>query len=648
MAKVTVAYPGGLTFNESQLVDILSYAKERLQFGEHYRDINIGRYTAIDKLYHGHRVLSQDDVERLRETLSGRGFRPIQPNVAFGASHIHDIAVNVITMFIESIGLFQSTEGGPDAHVIKAFVKRMNQNVAEFNHVQVLVKFVIQALKYNRAGMGIDWVEENGRVVDKESYAGAGNQFTNGVTKRGNCLYNMNPYNTIIDPTVPCYEVPAKGEFAAHVKLLPEYALRRMHYTGEIINLDNFIGEGMCTGREFYEPTPQISNVILDGGSTGSPTNWKNDLADDGSSHHMNDAMQKSFEYIDYYGWFPRQLISYGRKKKVDSDIKRRENSDMAMVRLSIIGGEKIVAIEELNYEHKMLPCVFAQPSTETDGLSCRSVFEVIEPIQSIMNAKLTTAVETDREALQDMIFVRRSAVGNNVKAEQIARQRVVIVNDKFAAKDGISSAVSVFQHKRIDNTMEEINELKEIMEILAPGGQVNNLVDLDRATEYQTSAVVQSSSKRNYAIALVIQDQALRYSTFMQVWNFMQYEETIEVPGENGEVQQINTGQLGALGLHHKIGEGLEGLDRLRKMKFWDNMMRWILQNAQAIQQIDIIKLLDHISNLVGDTRDVTQFRIQVAIDSLPPEQRQRAYDLLLAEQNGELAAQTGETVVQ
>ena len=80
---------------------------------------------------------------------------------------------------------------------------------------------------------------------------------------------------------------------------------------------------------------------------------------------------------------------------------------------------------------------------------------------------------------------------------------------------------------------------------------------------------------------------------------------------------------------LQFKISDGLRGLDKLTLILHIKEVLTTVVQSQQAVAEIDIIKLLDYWSSLVGDNTDFSQFRKESPLDALSPEEKNAAFQL-------------------
>jgi len=618
----TYQYGNGVVLNAKRHEDVLKYIKDRLDYGKEQRDVFADRFSAIDKMYHGHRTLSDDDKKRMRETVEGLASKPVAHNVPYAAAHIDDVVTNLLVMFYETIGLYQAVAEKEFANVARAFTETMNKHAADFGHVSQLVLFLQHAIKYDWGGLAIDWIEE---IAAKPEVGVAGGvDFKDQVIRKGNRLTVLDPYNTLVDPSVPLIEVPTRGEFFATVDIINLFQIHRMLNAEEIIDKDDFVEEEKFGDICYHRNKPTIDNVAFanDGNNEHS---WDEDLADANPNSMNQVGHKRKVEKIDYIGWLPNRLMSL---------VASKENKHaLSMWQVTIIGGEHIVAMKRLDYQHGMLPCCFAKPMFDVKGLRTRSQFEMIAPLQTQANFEMDVAVESKRAALYDHIFVDGRAVGKRTP-EQIAKERVSILDGHYLKDKSITSAMHVVQHKPLDGTQEAVSYLNDVMNLIIPTGRVEQVADLQRATSYQAAAVVQGTNKRQYKQAVVIRDQALRICSQQMYYNILQFESSIEVLTDSGERIEAKASEFIDAGIQYKIGEGLKGLDRLRVESFWKEIMNAVIQNAQALQRIDIIKLMNHVSDIAGDGQDISQFEIESPIDTLDPDSKQQAYDLFLQQQ--------------
>ena len=168
-------------------------------------------------------------------------------------------------------------------------------------------------------------------------------------------------------------------------------------------------------------------------------------------------------------------------------------------------------------------------------------------------------------------------------------------------------------------------------MQKMLPTDITSQVASLERATQYQAAATVQGGHKREHKIAKTMYDQCYTRLRTMMMYNTFQFQETVEIfDNETGEVVEINPADFRDAKIEFAISDGLKGIDRLHVSESLKEVINMMLQSQVAVQQVDVVDIIDYYMNLVGDKTDFKQFKYKSEMDKLPVEQRDMAFQLL------------------
>ena len=187
--------------------------------------------------------------------------------------------------------------------------------------------------------------------------------------------------------------------------------------------------------------------------------------------------------------------------------------------------------------------------------------------------------------------------------------------------------------------TMDDIARADAIAQKLLPTDMQNQVASLERATQYQAAAVVQGSNRRNHKNSKLVNSQCMMTLRAMLMANVFQFQESVILLDDNGKEIEINPSQFRETKIEFAISDGLKGTDRLLVVESIKEILRFLLQSPTAAQQIDIIAVIDYWTDLLGDSTDFNQFKIESPLDALGPEEKQVAlqlYQQFLEQQKG------------
>jgi len=323
-------------------------------------------------------------------------------------------------------------------------------------------------------------------------------------------------------------------------------------------------------------------------------------------------------ELLHFYGWIDPK----------DFGLPRTDNNLLEIWRFSVFNQEKVVAGDRLSNMHGMLPITVSQPNRDTLGLATRSIGEQLLPLQRFASHQINVHQRASRKKLYGVTYYnsRRISALKNQPQEDLEAARIPV--DMQAMDDDIRK--HIFHQNdapETRQTMEDVENIINLMQRMLPT-QIQNLVaSLDRATQYQSAAVVQGSNRRNHKYAKVIDSQCMTPARDMMHSNVLEFQEAMDIIDRNtGKPVQVRPNQFRAEKIEFAISDGLKGIDRLLLIEGMKEVISMIVQSNIAVNRFDIVKIVDYWTSLLGDRADFTQFRITDILDTLEPEQREIA----------------------
>lgn len=593
---------------------LINHIHDRLVFAKTKQERLIGRFTRIDKAYTGYTVLDASDRKRDQDNQAGKKFRPTQFRSPLMAAKLEDLTTFAMGIFYPDTGMFETIAHKNKMDVAKGFSADLNKSADKFNYFSELVKFLNCAWRYNLAGVGVFWDEIYGSKVDLP-HGGITELDEQTLIWSGNNIENLDMYNTLMDPTVHPSDVPMYGEFYATVKKCTDFAIRRDEDDGKIYGAHRVLDEfksGASAGVTFFNEHPTLRGAHE---GSGSETDW-----DDMLSAGTADSFISSIEKIDYYGWLvPEQFNLLPRTEKREPD-----NQRMAIYHVTIGNMGHILNAVPVQATHGMLPCAFTVPNEDEMYDQVKSYAELLLPFQDFADFLLNLHVAASRKRLYGVVIYDPSKVElgdlEDNASGYVATKHGVFTEDIRKFVFPINDAPDT------TGTLQEVGQVLDLMEVIVPTQQARQVADLERATQYQAAATVQASSRKNFKIARVIDDQAFKPLRMQLMMNTYQFRERITILDSNGQEFEIDPQAYRDSQIEFTISDGLKGLDRLSLITLMKDIINTVIQSQQAIQEIDIMALLDYWTSLVGDRTDLSQFRKQLPtivefVQALPDE---------------------------
>ncbi len=613
---------GAIKLSKKQHGDFLDWlVTKHIEPAKQIRDSRAIRFDAVDIDYHGHTVFSDEDLKRLQDKQRGGPEKPTQSKIPFAGSHINRIAETLLLIFKDNLGLYQATSNKNRVDLARALTDELNKQSSTFGHVSALNSFLIQIMKYDLGGMVVSWEEDsepNIEVTEQQQIA-----FTDETRVRGNFIKCIDVYNTLFDPSVSPRDVAKEGQFFATVEVVSEFTIAKQEEAERIVMPANK-GSLPDIGERWYREPPVISNSNTGQTGVSVKTPWYAGLGDD-TPHNF-----RHHELTTVYMWLVPKEHDISSSNKYE------------MFKIVILDGDLVVQIDPLDFAHKMLPLVVAEPLAEEEETNNRSLFEVLQPLQSLANFGLNAHIASHRNALTDLVFIDKRVADTTVLDPE---KRVHLVDGTKTDGKRIQDSVAVFQHAPLSNSLEAITTSTELMELIAPTGTVEDLANLDRATEFQAQAVHDTAGRATNKLAIIVQDQALRSLIAMLYFNTIQNLTVLDSIDENGEPSEIPITDIVKHNVRFDLGNGLKTLDKARIERFWITLLDRIIQSQQALQEVDVVAVLDHVSSLAGDGQDVSAFRKITPLSQMSPEDQQLAFQLLQQEKQKQTEAQVEES---
>lgn len=578
---------------------LLQHVVSRMDQAKQTRDALLSKFSDIDKQVHGYIKYSESDKERMRENREGKGPKPVSVNLPLIAAKLDEYATFLLEVFWPNQGMHSAIAKKDEQPLANGVALLMNQHAAYKQHYRKLSRFLFDSLKYNLAACVVEWCEERGYQlknapdksirVDKDQ-----------VIWRGNDLVNLEMYNFFWDPAVHPVEVATKGEFFGYVELLTPFALRKLAAGGSIFGVDRVLCKAERAGPharystetarggsvKYYEAPPVVRDTTT---SQGGEVNWFRFAGAHGGNY-------EGVEFLTFNCWLNPKEFGLS------------EDEELQIWRIRVANNMYIVETEHLNNAHNMLPVCVTSPSEDGLWLQQKSCGETLSDFQQFASFLMNVHQSASRKSLHGLTVFDPTFVNLTDQGDDIAGRAPVLPSGYGKP---IGDHVRVFNDApRTEGTMQDVARIMDMMEAVQPTNILKQVTDLERATNYQAAATVQGANRRSLKAARVIDDQAIKPMKRMMYNNVLQYQDTVEVLDPQGVLISVDVAKLRELKLEYSIGEGLQGMDKLMTMSVLKDVLMAVIQSQQAIQEIDVVALLDYWTSMLGDKTDLSQFR--------------------------------------
>lgn len=596
--------------SDKQHDQLLSYLTGLCEMSNSIRTSQRAKFESIDREVYGYIVPDEEDERRIVDNELGKGVKPVEEKLPLTLVRIEEALTYLLLVLAPDEGIYNAIARAEKQSVAKAFAALMNEHAEYFGHYQQLGMMLFNGLKYNWGGCFTEWRRVHGNMLEN-SAAGQLEVVEDQVVQAGNELIASDPYNTMYDVSVNPLKVHRDGEFVAAVDMQRDFWLYRAESAGEIFNVKKakqFHSE--VPDRKFYHVRPNIRYHL----NTPTLTNWFDVLSMGRHRPEGQEAFQA--EIVTIYVKLFTNKWGLGPADKLQ------------VWRFTFIPNKIILAGELMNNAHGLLPHVITMPNEDGYIWNSKSWAEYLIPLNRFASFQLNAHTQATRRALLNMIFYDSNLFGDLSKQDGVAGK--IPVKTSAENVDFRTRIVNISDAPDTQHTLRDMGIMRETMEDVLPTTMQRQVASLDRATQYQAAATVQASSRRNLKIAKTVYLQALVPQNHMQMYNILQYQDEMELITPEGELIEVNPAEFRQEKLQFTISDGLRGIDKLSLIINIKEVLTILVQNQHAAQEFDVPAIINYWTTLLGDNTDFSQFRIKTPFDTLPPDQKQLAFDLL------------------
>lgn len=253
-------------------------------------------------------------------------------------------------------------------------------------------------------------------------------------------------------------------------------------------------------------------------------------------------------------------------------------------------------------------------------------------PVQKFVNFLIGVKKNGDRKRIFGINFYDRNKISINdiTKAKEVDEASPWI-GVSLDSNESLNSAISHFNDAPdTSHIVNDVSQMKNIMQIILPTDQSSIMSNLDRATEWQAKKALETSGKFTKLIARQLQAMLITPLKALHIQSIFDNEAALPVKDSNGDDQLIPVAEFAGKGIMFAITTAMTGVDRDIKAQQMDSFLNRLIQLPAVTQEYDLTKLFDYQSSLTGHQIDFSMFKRQSPFDNLPLEQRNLAYQLL------------------
>ena len=500
------------------------YLTSLLDMGKAVRDAQIQKYEKIDREVYGYLILDEDDKKRERDNQRGFGVKPVDVKLPLTLVRLEEAVTYMLLVLAPDDGIYNAIAPVKQQKAAKAFTRLMNDHAQYFGHYKNFGMFLADAIKYNFGALLTEWQEIYGNIIGNDQGKGPEVQ-RNQLVQSGNELTALDVYNTFYDPAVDPLRCYREGEFVAYAELRRAFWLERAARRGEYFNVQDAVHLGTTGYAPYFIARPSIDpNIDLggDGSNLGSINYFTLfSMTPDGTSINETSAHECMYMWVQLYP----QKWGIGPE------------DELQIWRFTIVNGRQIVEGVPMTNAHGNLPIVFGMPNEDGFKWQTKSWAEHLAPFNRFASQQMNVHQRANRKSLYGLTFYDGNLFPDLDGDEHDLLAGKIKVNNASQDIDFRKRVLQLNDAPDTDKTLDTIDALDDLMEKVLPTSMTPQVANLERATQYQAAATVQSANRRNLKMAKIIDSQAMTPCRHMQMYNILQYQQYVEILADNGEL---------------------------------------------------------------------------------------------------------------
>lgn len=599
-------------FNDQKNHDTLrDYVHDRVTLGLNLRDAMVHRYVKTDKQIAGYLILSDEDKERARKKDATGQQLAVEVNLPLTHIHIDDMATYIAETSAPAKAIYHAADVAREQNVANAMANLMNEHAEHADHFSNISRSGLSALKYNICCMEVEWHTQHAPSFAEEVTEGP---VQTEVIWNGNRLNHMDMYNTFWDPTVSPQDIPEFGEYAGKITRISGFGLKRLVDAGVYHNIekidltsDQTNTDSMNTNILYRDAAIEVGLGKLDSKGTdaaGAGTDWFAFIG-----IHSDMVNGTALSLVHTYIWLnPIELnLVANTAKNRDAGRNRLE-----LWKIVTAGSAAIVFAEREKARHGYIPMSFGAINYDDLGIAQRSVAEIIDPLQTFASFSLNTHIQATRKNIWDLTVYDPTGIDFTGIPDGEVAARVPLKEGGH----GRNINDMIWQNSNLIDTRQTVENMNMIMGLLEDfyptQSMPSQIAGIDRAIESQVAAVTQGTTRRMKQAVRTLDSTVWRWSRVFQYYNILQFHaEPIEIMGDDGKKKTVQVKDFKTNNVIAALGQGLKTMDRELIIAQLTALTQMVLQSPNAVQQTDIMLLINAISDYMGIEVDFRQFKL-------------------------------------
>lgn len=463
--------------------------------------------------------------------------------------------------------------------------------------VSELISHFRNGFKYNIAGLEVDWKRE--KVPSLETDIGFSTRQAKPTEQiwEGNCIRNLDMYNTIFDLRVPPTEVHKIGEFAGYTKLYSRIGLKQF-----IAELPDKIVANIVPAFE-----SQLG-AISGGDSAGTyyiPKLNPKALTEDGGRGEFNWLAwggENSKEGIQYKNAYEVTVL-YVRILPSDFQIRVPQASTPQVWKIIIVNHQVIIYAERLTNAHGWIPILFSQPYEDGLGYQTKSLLQDVSPMQSLSSALANSWIASRRRAIGDRCLYDPSRVASEHINSPNPSAKIPVRPSAYGKPVGEAVYQFPFRDDQVGTIMQEMQQVQQFAYSVSGQNQAKQGQFVKgNKTLHEYADVMGHANGNDQKTALLLEAQLFTPLKEILRLNILQYQGAATLLSEEKKkAVKIDPLALRKAVLKFKVSDGLIPADKLINGDSWTTAMQVIGSNPQVGQSYNFAPMFSYLMKTQG-----------------------------------------------
>lgn len=354
------------------------------------------RFERVDRAIERSSDLTDTKQKSIQAARLGRKDKHRTLEVPIMAEKVDTLHTKLVDKLLSGYPAFAMTgiKGNPETQrIANMYTALMEQDQERFAWDTELSDVLLDGCHYNLMAVEVTWASRSRSMLSVQ--AGKQERKATSTEQAGVRIRHLDPYNLIIDPTVPLHELSSRGVFAGYIERLNYIGVHDMlaGLSTEFKLIDNLSSAMTNTGVHTLYYEPDLHPLEQDKQASGE-TNWAEFFVPSertGSNAHG----RGKFEVVTLYvRVIPRDMGI--KQSELD------EESSKAVPFKLIFVGSTLVYLEPIAYAFGGLPIFAAHLKSASRGFGINSFAENLEDIQDAGSSMLNASINSMRRAITD------------------------------------------------------------------------------------------------------------------------------------------------------------------------------------------------------------------------------------------------------